>query len=78
MTNIEIARLATAILVSGLVCYAIGYIMAYIFTWNDAKERFAYYKSIIEDYKASIKIWDEAYGKLADKYIDTLLEKALK
>lgn len=78
MTNIEIARLVTAILISGLVGYVIGFITSYVVTWNSATDMFETYKLRIEGHKNNIRVLSEAYNNLANKYIDVLLERALK
>lgn len=70
MSNVEIARLVTAVIISAMAGYAIGFIIGYIITWHSAIDIFDGYKIAIAEYKAVIETWKEIYE---DKYNYTMM-----
>lgn len=62
VSNIEIARLVTAIIISAMASYAIGYIMSYIITWRSAVEIFKDYREALAGCKDVINgFWQDIY-----------------
>lgn len=70
MTDIEIARLITAILISATVGYGIGFFCAYEITWHRMWNET---KSIIKEHKITIEGWKSAYDELMGYWMESRL-----